>query len=130
MINGRFLNGDTLVSVPAGIFDIEGDAFEIANNFLTAAERNRATVTSTLLNDSEYVNNLASYYIAADGDMQVAIDNFKFNGNTIPVYWPGGVIPTVTTTASKTDIYSFKIFDGSNPVGSGMYGVIGGQNFS
>ena len=63
------------------------------------------------------------------GDL-VAIDNFKFNGNTIPVYWPGGVIPTVTTTASKTDIYSFKIFDGSNPVGSGMYGVIGGQNFS
>ena len=75
--NNGFLNGDTLVSVPAGIFDIEGDAFEIANNFLTAAERNRATVTSTLLNDSEYVNNLASYYIAADGDMQVAIDNFK-----------------------------------------------------
>ena len=66
----------------------------------------------------------------ATGGDSVAIDNFKFNGNTIPVYWPGGVVPTVTTTASKTDIYSFKIFDGSNPVGSGLYGVIGGQNFS
>ena len=66
----------------------------------------------------------------ATGGDSVAIDNFKFNGNTIPVYWPGGVIPTVTTTASKTDIYSFKIFDGSNPVRSGLYGVIGGQNFS
>ena len=65
-----------------------------------------------------------------NGGDSVAIDNFKFNGNTIPVYWPGGVVPTVTTTASKTDIYSFKIFDGSNPVGSGLYGVIGGQNFS
>ena len=65
-----------------------------------------------------------------NGGDSIAIDNFKFNGNTIPVYWPGGVVPTVTTTASKTDIYSFKIFDGSNPVGSGMYGVIGGQNFS
>ena len=66
----------------------------------------------------------------ATGGSSVDIDNFKFNGNTIPVYWPGGVIPTVTTTASKTDIYSFKIFDGSNPVSSGLYGVIGGQNFS
>ena len=66
----------------------------------------------------------------ATGGSNVGIDNFKFNGNTIPVYWPGGVVPTVTTTASKTDIYSFKIFDGSNPVGSGLYGVIGGQNFS
>ena len=66
----------------------------------------------------------------ANGGDSVAIDTFKFNGNTIPVYWPGGVVPTVTTTANKTDIYSFKIFDGSNPVGSGLYGVIGGQNFS
>ena len=71
-----FLNDDTLVSVPVGIFEIEGDAFEIANNFLDAVEANRNTVTSTLLNDDEYMNNLASYYIASDGDMQVAINNF------------------------------------------------------
>jgi hypothetical protein len=75
--NNGFLAGDKLVSVPAGIFDIEGDAYEIANNFLTAAEKNRATVTSTLMNDSEYINNLASYYIASNGNMKVAIDNFK-----------------------------------------------------
>ena len=75
--NNGFLAGDKLVSVPAGIFDIEGDAYEIANNFLTAAERNRASVTSTLMNDSEYINNLASYYIASNGNMKVAIDNFK-----------------------------------------------------
>ena len=47
----------------------------------------------------------------------------------IPIYWPGGVIPVVTTTASKTDIYSFKIFDGDNPTSVGLYGVIGGQNY-
>lgn len=74
--NSGFLNDDTLVSVPVGIFEIEGDAFEIANNFLDAVEANRNTVTSTLLNDDEYVNNLASYYIASDGNMQVAINNF------------------------------------------------------
>ena len=43
------------------------------------------------------------------------------------VYWSGGgVKPIVTTIANKTDIYSFKTFDG----GSSWYGVVGGQNFA
>jgi len=46
------------------------------------------------------------------------------------VYWPGGVVPTMTSTASKTDIYSFKFFNGSSITTAGLYGVIGGQNFS
>ena len=45
----------------------------------------------------------------------------------IPVYWPGGgVLQIVTQTASRTDIYSFKTFDG----GSNLYGFVGGQNFA
>lgn len=72
-----FLNGDKLVSVPASILSIEGDAVQIANNFLDAVEQNQTQVTSTLLNDDEYVNNLASYYIASGGDMGTAITNFK-----------------------------------------------------
>ena len=57
----------------------------------------------------------------------VGIDTFKDNGGSaIPVYWPAAVTPTVTTTASKTDIYSFMTFDG----GSSLYGVVGGQNFA
>jgi len=72
-----FLNGDKLVSVPASILSIEGDAVQIANNFLEAVEQNQTEVTSTLLNDDEYVNNLASYYIASGGDMGIAITNFK-----------------------------------------------------
>ena len=65
------------------------------------------------------------------GDIAVGIDTFKdSSGTVIPVYWPGGVVPVVTTTASKTDIYTFKIFDGENITSSGLYGIIGGQNFS
>ena len=57
----------------------------------------------------------------------VDIDDFRTNGGAvIPVYWPGGVIPTVTNSANVTDIYSFITFDG----GSSLYGVVGGQNFS
>ena len=72
-----FLNGDKLVSVPTSILSIEGDAVQIANNFLETVERNQKEVTSTLLNDDEYVNNLAAYYISSGGDMEAAITNFK-----------------------------------------------------
>ena len=65
------------------------------------------------------------------GSRSVGIDTFKDSGgNNIPVYWPSGVVPIVTTTAEKTDIYSFKLFDGTNITSVGMYGIIGGQNFS
>ena len=66
------------------------------------------------------------------GNRVVGIDTFKNSlGVDIPVYWPGGgVLPIVTPTANRTDIYSFKIFDGSNITSSGMYGLVVGQNFA
>ena len=66
------------------------------------------------------------------GGFAVDVDSFKdLNLTTpIPVYWPGGVVPTVTTTANRTDIYSFKFFNGSAITTAGLYGVVGGQNFS
>ena len=66
------------------------------------------------------------------GGFAVDIDSFKNLNltNSIPVYWPGGVVPVVTTVANRTDIYSFKFFDGSDLVNKGLYGVVGGQNFS
>ena len=65
------------------------------------------------------------------GSRQVGIDTFKTSGGVaIPVYWPGGTVPQVTTTASRKDMYSFKIYDGDNPTSAGLYGVVGGQNFA
>ena len=65
------------------------------------------------------------------GGRTVDIDDFNTNTPAnIPVYWPGGVVPTMTSAASKTDIYSFKFFDGSSITTAGLYGVVGGQNFS
>jgi len=65
------------------------------------------------------------------GSRKVGIDTFYVGGgSTFPVYWPGGVVPIVTTTASRTDIYSFKIFDGTNVSSVGMYGIVGGQNYA
>ena len=66
------------------------------------------------------------------GGRTVGIDTFKDSVNvTIPVYWPGGgVLPIVTPTANRSDIYIFKIFDGSNITNVGLYGVVVGQNFA
>ena len=51
---------------------------------------------------------------------------YNASGGAIELMWPaGGVIPTVTTGAGKSDIYSFRTFDG----GSTFYGIVGGQNF-
>ena len=64
------------------------------------------------------------------GGRSVGIDTFRDgSGTPIPIYWPGGLFLYVTTTASRVDIYSFKFF-GSNITTFGLYGVIGGQNFS
>jgi len=66
------------------------------------------------------------------GNRSVGIDTFKDNGGTtIPVYWPGGgVLPIVTPTAGRTDIYSFRTFAGESITTAGLYGVVGGQNFA
>jgi len=39
------------------------------------------------------------------------------------VKWANGVVPTVTTTNGKTDVFAF------TKVGANWYGFIGGQNF-
>jgi hypothetical protein len=64
---------------------------------------------------------------AIGGRTVVGLDTFKNqSGANIPVYWgAGGVVPGITTTANRADIYSFKTFDS----GLSFYGVVGGQNF-
>ena len=66
------------------------------------------------------------------GNRSVGIDTFRTSGGvTIPVYWPGGgVLPIVTPTANRSDIYTFKVFDGNNITSVGLYGVVVGQNFT
>ena len=66
------------------------------------------------------------------GGRTVGIDTFKtIASETIPVYWPGGgVLPIITSTAGRSDIYTFKTFDGSNITSVGLYGVVVGQNFA
>ena len=57
----------------------------------------------------------------------ITVDTFKTpGGSVIDVYWPGGVVPTVTQSTGAVDIYSFMTLDG----GSTLYGAINGQNFS
>ena len=65
------------------------------------------------------------------GGRMVGIDTFvDESSTTVPVYWPSGVVPIVTSVNSKSDIYSFKIMDGEGLSSAGLFGVVTGQNFS
>ena len=72
---------------------------------------------------------------SSTGGFTVDLDDFRTVGlTTIPVRWPGGgVLPGVTTTANRSDVYSFRIFNGSTLTsyapGTGIYGIVVGQNF-
>ena len=72
---------------------------------------------------------------SSTGGFTADLDDFRTVGlTTIPVRWPGGgVLPGVTTTANRSDVYSFRIFNGSTLTsyapGTGIYGVVVGQNF-
>ncbi len=113
-------------SVSSNQVDID---LSTAQTFTVTAD---ADITEFIVNNPPIGSTNFTIKIMQDsiGNHSVGIDVFKDNGgSTIPVYWPGGVVPVVTVGAGKSDIYSFKTFDGSN-LTSGLYGVVGGQNFS
>tara|TARA_Y100000004_G_scaffold4408_1_gene5275 strand:+ start:3383 stop:9253 length:5871 start_codon:yes stop_codon:yes gene_type:complete len=135
-------------AAPRAKLDIEGEAkFKTYSEYVEAVESSSNVVTLdldiartftltadedvtsfTLLNPPSGATAFTIKILQdSTGGHTVSIDTFKDVGNnTISVLWNGGVTPTVTETASKTDIYSFMTFDG----GSTLYGVTGGQNFS
>jgi hypothetical protein len=101
------------------------DLSEAQNFTLTVHEKvDQFTITNIPSEASAFTLKITQ---DSTGSHAVGIDTFKTSGGVdIPVYWPGGgVLPIVTPTADRTDIYSFKTFDG----GSNFYGVVGGQNF-
>jgi len=100
---------------------------------LSIAQSFTLTVTSavsqfTLLNPPSGSTAFTIKILQNATGYSVGIDTFKTSVSaTIPIYWPGGgVVPIVTITPNKTDIYSFMTFDG----GASLYGVVGGQNFA
>jgi hypothetical protein len=98
----------------------------IAQNFLLSATDNvnSFTIINSPTEASSFTIKIAQ---DATGGRTIDIDDFKDSGGSpIPVNWPGGgVVPIITPTASRNDIYTFKTFDG----GSNWYGIVVGQNF-
>ena len=113
----------TVVGTSATVFLDRAQTF----TFTPASDCNSFVLKNIPSGSSSFTIKITQPY---GGGVSVGIDTFKdAAGTTIPVYWPGGVIPVVTSASSKTDIYSFKLFDGDNPTTAGLYGVIGGQNY-
>ena len=144
----RKLPTSTATATPRATLDVEGEArlksytelpvpvgssSGIINLDLTAGQTFTVTTTEdiTEFRCSNFSTSMATAFtikiVQGTTARNVGIDTFKTSGGVaIPVYWPGGIEPTVTKTASAIDIYSFMTFDG----GSTLYGVVGGQNFS
>ena len=109
---------------------------------IASIDLNRATVFDSTINSD--VDKFRLFNIPTDGgtftikltqdatgSRKALVDVFETEGGvSIPVYWPGGVVPVMTPTANRTDIYSYKFFSGANITSMGLYGVVGGQNFS
>jgi hypothetical protein len=97
-----------------------------AQNFLLTATSNvnQFTITNPLSEASSFTMIITQ---DAVGGRVINTDDFRTSGGSpIPVYWSGGgVLPVMTPTANRSDIYTFKTFDG----GSSWYGVVVGQNF-
>ena len=136
-------------TVPRTKLDVEGtlrtkivreavETLSIASNVVTV---DLSTAQNFLLSATDNVNSFtitnppsetSSFTIRitqdATGGRVIDIDDFRTSGGSlIPVFWPGGgVLPITTPTANRSDIYSFKSFDG----GSNWYGIVVGQNFT
>jgi hypothetical protein len=97
-----------------------------AQNFLLSATSNvnQFTITNPPTEASSFTIKITQ---DATGGRVIDIDDFRTSGGSlIPVFWPGGgVLPIMTPTPDRSDIYTFKTFDG----GSSWYGVVVGQNF-
>ena len=67
------------VPVPVGILDLEkgSDYKELASRFNEAVENNKSRITSTLMNDPEYVGLLTAEMYASGGDVNTAISNLE-----------------------------------------------------
>ena len=61
--------------------------------------------------------------ITQGGGHTIAFSPLSWSPGTLR--WAGGVAPTFTATAGKTDIFSFVTYDN----GTNWYGFVGGQNF-
>ena len=95
-----------------------------AQNFLLSAT---ADVNSfTIINPPGEASSF-TIKITQTAAFGVGINTFTTGGGPpITVNWSGGgVIPIITPTANRSDIYTFKTFDG----GSNWYGIVVGQNF-
>ena len=118
-------------------YEIPQTVTSSSNSITLPIDQSNAFLHTTTENVSKFVlsgvkaSSSASFTIKITQDATtartVAIDTFETTGGvSIPVNWPGGVVPTMTNAVNAVDVYSYVTFDG----GASLYGVVGGQNFS
>ena len=87
-------------------------------------------VTATLSANATFAFSLGAGVTSDAIGFTLHLTNDATAGRTITwpasVKWPNGTVPTRTTTAGRTDVYSFYTIDG----GSNWYGILSIYNYS
>ena len=117
-------------------YELPGTVTSSSNTITLPVNEHNTFLHTTIENVSKFVlsgvksGSAASFTIKivqGASPKTVAVDVFETtSGVSIPVNWPGGVVPVMTSVAGSIDVYSYITFDG----GTSLYGVVGGQNFS
>ena len=91
---------------------------------------NGTFVTATLNQNATFAFSLGTGVTSDAIQFTLHLTNDATAGRTITwpvsVKWPNGTVPTRTTTANKTDVYSFYTFNG----GTDWYGILSIYNYS
>jgi hypothetical protein len=121
----------TATNLSGGVLTNYGETVNVVGNTSTAATINLANgnfVTATLTGNCTFTFTTGLTSGAVSFTLLLTNDATAGRSITWPasVVWPGGVVPTRTTTASKSDIWTF--FTLNN--GTKWYGIISIVNYS
>ena len=130
--NSAVIGGSDITAVSADTvyvpsLNIKDRSYNIA--FVSSATSTTTTIDWATNNVFDYLLSAATTFTLSNpiGGQTIVVAvrqngtggfNYSFSGST--VFWPGGTVPTITTTANKTDIYTFVSLSGNAIYGSAL----------
>ena len=119
-------------SINTGNGELELDLSTGQNFEVTISQEITEIILANVPSTSSSMTFTVKFTQPSDANHNVDIDDFKLklDSSDITVHWPGNVVPVVSRANGAVDIYSFKTFNTADLSNSGLYGIVGGQNFS
>ena len=99
----------------------------LGNNFTVTLSATAITAINFTNVPAAGRNYSATLFVSQDGtgSRSMSLSVVQVNGTAKTIKWANNTAPTLTTTASKTDIFTFVTYDGGNS----WLGFVAGQNY-